>query len=306
MKTLNYFVCLPLAVVLGAATAEATDLSEQTKVTGYLSYGQHYNSNLKTAELDNASGRSASGQKLDAQLALRWKPAEQWILDLGYSHQQNRWQDNSDFNTRLGLWALDVSYQAKWLTVGSSLHKADAELASEDFLGLEQYSLYLAKLWLQRYYVRLSLNQTDKDFKRLDDRDAKQQQSRTDFFVFSADQQGFVQMGLAYQHEQTQSELFDFRGPLLQLKASQQWRWLEQDHKVQLGWQWQHKDYQLVADSDAEKRQDRIQSWQMNWQWQWNPHLALTAQLEHQNSASSLAGADYSQNLAGMAVRLSF
>ncbi|MDR7120080.1 outer membrane beta-barrel protein [Rheinheimera soli] len=304
MKPLNYLLCLPLTSMLGLAPAGAAELSEQTQVSGYLSYGQNYNSNLKTAELDNASGRSAAGQKLEAQLALRWKPTEQWTLDLGYTHQQNRWQDNSDFNTTLGLWALDLSYQAKWLTLGGTVHKADAELASEDFLGLEQYSLYLAKLWLQRYYVRISLNQTDKDFKVLDDRDAKQQQLRSDLFVFSADQQGFVQLGLAYQDEQTQSELFDFRGPLLQLKASQQWRWLEQDHKLQLGWQWQHKDYQMAG--EAEKRQDRINSWQLNWQWQLNHYLALTTQLEHQNSASNVPTADYSQNLAGMALRLSF
>lgn len=306
MKTLNYMLCLQLISLLSSAAAEAAELSDQTKITGYLSYGQNYNSNLKTAELDNASGRSATGQELEAQLALRWKPAEQWTLDLGYTHQQNRWRDNSDFNTTLGLWVLDLSYQARWLTLGGSVHKADAELASEDFLGLEQYSLYLAKLWLQRYYVRVSLNQTDKNFKLLDDRDAKQQQLRSDVFMFSADQQGFVQVGLAYQDEQTQSELFDFRGPLLQLKASQQWRWLEQDHKLQFGWQWQHKDYQSTAEADAEKRQDRISSWQLNWQWQFNHYLALTTQLEHQNSASNAPNADYSQNLAGLALRLSF
>lgn len=304
MKPLNYLLCLPLTTMPGLAPAEAAEGSEHTKVSGYLSYGQNYNSNLKTAELDNASGRSAAGRKLEAQLALKWTPTAQWVLDLGYSHQQNSWQDNSDFNTTLGLWAMDLSYQARWLTLGSSVHKADAELASEDFLGLRQYSLYLAKLWQQRYYVRMSLNQTKKNFKVLDDRDAKQQQLRSDFFAFSTDQRGFVQLGLAYQDEQTESELFDFRGPLLQLKASQQWRWFEQDHKVQFGWQWQHKDYQIVA--DAEKRQDRIQSWLMNWQWQLNNYLALTTQLEHQNSASNLPTADYSQNLAGMALRLSF
>lgn len=304
MRTLHYILCLQLVSLLGSVRAEALEPSEQTKVTGYMSYGQSYNSNLKTAELDNASGRSASGQELEAQLALHWTPAQQWTLDLGYRHQQNSWQDNSDFNTSLGLWSADLSYQAKWLTLGSSYHKADASLASEDLLGLEQYSLYMAKLWLQRYYLRLSLTQTDKDFTVLDDRDAKLQQLRSDFFAFSTDQQGFMQLGLAYQDEQTESELFDFRGPLIQLKASQQWRWFEQDHKVQFGWQWQHKDYQIAA--DAEKRQDRIQSWLMNWQWQLNNYLALTAQLEHQNSASSLPSADYSQNLAGMALRLSF
>ena len=140
----------------------------------------------------------------------------------------------------------------------------------------------------------------------LDDRDAKQQQLRSDLFVFSADQRGFVQLGLAYQDEQAQSELFDFRGPLLQLKASQQWRWLEQDHKIQLGWQWQYKDFQMSAEADAKTRQDRISSLQLNWQWQFNNYLALTTQLEHQNAASNLATADYSQNLAGMALRLSF
>ncbi|KKL01836.1 outer membrane beta-barrel protein [Rheinheimera mesophila] len=304
MKTLNYLMCLALASLFGTVQAGTTEMSQQTKVTGYLSYGQSYNSNLKTAELDNASGRSASGQKLEAQLAARWMPVQQWTLDLSYTHQQNKWQDNSDFNTSLGLWSADVSYQASWLTLGSSYHKADASLASEDFLALEQYSLYLAKLWQQRYYWRLSLNQADKDFKVLNDRDAKQQQLRSDFFAFSTDQLGFVQFGLAYQDEQSRSELFDFQGPLVQLKASQLWRRGTQEHKVQLGWQWQHKDYQILA--DAEKRDDRIHSWQLNWLWQLNTYLALTTQLEHQNSASSLASADYSQNLLGMAVRVSF
>jgi hypothetical protein len=304
MRTLHCILWLQLISLLASVRAEGLESSEQTKVTGYLSYGQHYNSNLKTAELDNASGRSASGQKTEAQLAGRWTPDPQWTLDLSYTYQQNKWQDNSEFNTSLGLWAADLSYQAKWLTFGSSYHQAEANLAGEDFLALQQYSLYLAKLWQQRYYLRLSVNQVDKNFKALDDRDAKQQQVRSDFFAFSTDQRAFVQLGLAYQDEQTQSEFFDYRGPLMQVKASQLWWWGKQQHKVQLGWQWQHKDYQILA--DAEKRDDRIHSWQLNWLWQLNTFLALTTQLEHQNSASSLASADYSQNLLGMAVRVSF
>src|SRR5690606_3552259 len=90
----------------------------------------------------------------------------------GYSFSKRNYRDVGAFDLDMHLLYGDISYEFDQLTVGSSYYHADADLGSESFLQLGQFSVYAGKLFAGQWYLRGALNFTDKDFDQFTDRDA--------------------------------------------------------------------------------------------------------------------------------------
>ncbi len=313
---------------LNSAATTSTAANYQPQFHGAVSAKALSNSNLKTSELDNASGKSASGAEVTAQLGVNWQLNSQFQASVDYQLSQQTWQDNPEFKTRLQLWSADVNYElATGYVLGIAAHNAAADLASEPLLKLSKLSLYSSKLWQDQYYLRASMDFSQKNFASFNERDADNRSLRSDFFWFiQADR--FMQLALGYQHESSVGGQFDFSGPQLQFKLSQQWRLWDMPQKVQLGWQYQRKAYDqfqwqqpnadktgktapnsLLSDSSSAVstgRTDQIHNLQLSYTVQPHKNLEFTADLSRSRASSAYQPAAYRQNQAAVGVKLSF
>ncbi|RUO24364.1 hypothetical protein CWE09_10850 [Aliidiomarina minuta] len=274
--------------------------------SGNLGAGAEQHSNVSVTEIESTTGEADSAILFEAGLDASWALSERFTLDAGYSFSDRRFNQFSEFDLRMHLAYLDLSYEAGDYSFGANHYYADALVDSNDFLTLNQSSLYVARFIGSQVYLRAALNQVRKNFSQLTERSADSQGLSTNIFWFSTDVQRFLSLGLSYTDEDANNNEFSYQAWGSRLRLSQRFQLFSRDARMQLSGSWEERDYEGVTTLLSEARQDTQLLAEANFEVALNQRLSLVAELERGRFRSNLAIADYAETRAGLGLRLDF
>lgn len=302
-------VLLGCALIVPVAQAQEPAQQEQNQpldFSGAVVIGAEHNNNLSVAELESASGRSDTAATLDANIDMSWQPDDRFAAAAGYSYSASRYQDLDSYDLDMHLLYADVSYDFDLVTLGGNYYYADADLGSDRFLELNQYSLYAGKLFGEKWYLRGAMNFTEKEFYVFDARNADNDGFGVDVYHFFNAGRSNVTLGYAYEDEDTRGPSFSYTADTLRLRLNHRFMLAERESRLQLGYRWQDRDYANITQSINAPRDDSQQVADVRLEVPMMEHVAVVGRWEHGNYQSRLASADFTDNRISLAVQLSF
>ncbi|MCE3253301.1 MAG: hypothetical protein K0Q67_2321 [Cellvibrio sp.] len=271
-----------------------------------LEAGTEYDSNLSVVELDQYSTESDWATLFNARLNTQWKATEELKLKAGYSFVSKTYQDNEEFDLAIQQLFADASYDFSLLTLGASYHYADATLADQDFLQLQQTSLYASHLFNNRIFVRGAANFQDKKFPDNSERNASNNGLAGDMFIFFQQGKTFIAIGISSEEEDAVQDQFSFDGISLRSSINHKFSTWGKTSELQLGWRYQDRDYSAVTPELEARRHDRNNIISIEWEINLTPTIVATSKVERGDYQSNLPAADYSETLASLMLSARF
>ncbi|UJF22626.1 surface lipoprotein assembly modifier [Shewanella sp. OMA3-2] len=307
MMALSYrYAAISTAIVIaiGSSSTYAKASSDDLSLSGKVKAGMEYQSNVNISELEQASGESDTAVVLDAQVDLGWQISNKVRLDSGYSINEKRYQTASDYDSRLQLAFVDMSYAISTTTIGASVYHAQADLDNSDFLTLNQASVYSMHTLNDSWFLRPSVMVADKQFSQFAARDAKNYTAGLDSFWFFNQGQRFISLGVTYEDEKTQSPEFSYTAPGMTARVSNQFSLWQLQHKLQFGVKLTQRGYQ--TQNDGNDRDDVQQQYDAKWEVNFGQHWAVLTSIEYGDFQSTLSSANYDDTRAGLMLQASF
>jgi hypothetical protein len=294
MKFYNFFSLNLLALNILCVGALAND-AQSTKITAEVSAGLEQDSNVNIVELDKNSRQSDIAAVLGAKIDGKWQATEKLLLSGGYSASAKTYQHESAYNLLLQQFSADASYNMELFTWGASYHYVDANLNKNNFLELQQNSIYLAKLINSRIYLRATANLQTKQFSGRAERNAENIGFAGDMFVFFNEGKTFVALGLANENENSRLHELDYAANTLKAKLSHQYPAWGKQQKLQLGWRYAVRDYAGVNSVIERERYDSAHISELEWEVNFTAKIATMVKVEYSQYDSNLPSADYSE-----------
>ncbi|GGP92794.1 surface lipoprotein assembly modifier [Shewanella ulleungensis] len=310
MALLTRYTALSTAIVLASASpllgvkVWANDTANAWSFSGKAKAGMEYQSNVNISELEQASGESDNAVVLDAQVDLGWQISDNLRLDSGYSINDKSYQTASDYDSRLQLAFVDMSYALTTVTIGANVYHAQADLDGSNFLTLNQFSLYSMHSLSDSWFLRPSIMHANKQFDQIEERDAKSYTAAVDSFWFFNQGQRFISVGASYEDEDTTASSFSYTATGLNARVSNQFSLWQIQQKIQLGAKLSQRDYQ--TQDNGSHRDDVHQQYDAKWEVNLGQHWAILTSIEYGDFHSTLSTADYDETRAGLMLQASF
>lgn len=294
---------LVAAIVCTNATL-ASGEPAQTKLDAELDVSLEYNSSLAVEELDRATNEGDTAALVNGKLNGQWGITDRSTLQGGYSYLLKNYQDNNDFDMAIHQLSVDGSHDFDLLTVGANHFFAKAELDGDDFLDLNQSSIYGSKLFDQRIFVRAAADFRDKEFDDRPERNADSQGLGSDVYVFFNNAKTYVSVGINGEREDARAAELNYDGLTFKSKVSNKFQVMDRNSQLALSYRYVDRDYDNTDPLIGSARRDRRHTTRLEWEVELIPHLDVVSAVEYGDYSSNLDSADYSDTKALLALRL--
>lgn len=295
-------------ILLSLAIASITNITFAAAPTAKFEFetGAEYDSNLSVIELDQHSSEGDWSVLAKANMNGQWQATDNVKLKGGLGYNSKTYQDYSEFDLIIKQAFVDASYDFQPLTLGISFHHADAELDNQDFLTLQQHSVYVSRLINQRIFLRAAINDQDKNFPDNAGRNADNQGFAGDAFFFFNQGKTFFTFGATNEKENARTHEFDYDAINFRSSISHQFSLWNKNSRLQLGWRFDNRDYSTITEPLDAKRQDERRVTTLEWELEANSWLSLIGKVESGNYDSNLASADYSETISSVTLKAQF
>ena len=271
-----------------------------------LEAGTEYDSNLSVIELDRNSSEGDWSALANARLNSQWQVTDKAKLKGGLSYSSKTYQEYSEFDLAIKQAFIDASYDFAQLTAGASYHYADAELDDNDFLTLQQRSLYISRLINQKIFLRAAINDQDKDFPASSARNADNRSISGDAFFFYNQGKTFFTLGVSNERENAVANEFDYDGINIRTNVNHQFYLWNKKNRLQFGIRYDQRDYSKETPALEAKRNDKRRVATAEWQVEATPWLNVAAKLERGNYDSNLDSANYAETVSSLMLKANF
>lgn len=304
MKT--YLSCSTVMIALQCLCFSSAGLADKTEFDAEFKAGLEQDSNVNIRELDRSAGASDTARLLNARFGAAYKPNDQLSFKASYSYASKAYREYDDFDQTVHTLSADANYDFNFVTIGGMVHKAEADLASDPFLSLNQRSLYAGRLFDDRVYLRTAFNWKEKTFDNSPGRDANADGMDVDLFVFFNSASSFVSLGLIVEDENARSAVFDNEALGFRARLSNKFVLFGKDNQMQLGFRSMRRDYSEFDLLIGDRRHDLRRSSEASWEIAFTPFLSAIGKLEYGNHDSNLASADYSETQSSITLVAKF
>lgn len=291
-----------------AATHASVGQADESNFSwsGKVQAGYQYDSNVGVQELDENTEQSDNVRVLQGELALKWNPWANLHIKTGANHIDYAYSSFEDFDLSITTFSGDINYEFDLVTAGVSRHDATARLAGDSFMDYQQDTLYLSRLWGTRWFTRIEQQQIDKTFAELPERNAEARAYSGDVYWFTASAKTFVNVGYTTHDETAVNPELSYKGNQIRVKWQTQTSGWGGEHTLQLGWQWQQRDYRETLASIDEPRDEQRHAIQAKWTIPVSQRIELVPSVEYIDNESNFAAVDYQETLAGVNFSLRF
>lgn len=280
--------------------------AQPSKVTIEVSAGLEQDSNVNIVELDQSSNQSDIAALLGVKVDKKWQANKKLSLSAGYALTAKKYQNYAEYDLVLHQLSADVNYAWEPLTLGASYHFADANVNKNNFLVLQQTSLYASKLINQKIYLRAAVNLQDKKFAAHNERNAKNIGFTGDAFLFFNDGKTFVALGVSNEDENAKLHELDYAAKTVKARLSHHYLLWNKQQKFHLGTRHLTRDYAGVNAEINQERYDSAQVSDAEWEINFTPMFAAAVKLEYSQYNSNLPSAQYSETRTSMTLKARF
>lgn len=301
-----HVAALGWAVTLMIFSHQAPAQEDKLKISGSIGVGAEHNDNVSVTELESATGSADTATTVDGALDISWQATKNTNVSGGYSLNAQHYAEYEDFDMDMHLLYADISYDLPFFTVGANHYFADAKLGGNDFLALNQSSIYAGKLIKETWYLRAALNVNDKAFTDFEARNAETVGASIDAFWFFNQGKSSLVLAWAVDNEDAEQSQFSYSANTIRLRYAHDTSLWGRASEFSAGIRRQDRDYDGITPSIGQTRDDTQQVADIQWRLNLTNHIATNAAFEHGNFSSRLPSADYKENRIKLGIELSF
>lgn len=273
-------------------------------LSGEFEMGMRYDSNLNVVGLDSHSATDDRALVSNGKIKARWQADEKWHLNGGISHSLTRYDSLQDFNLDITTLSVSGGFKSTLAQFGLHAYRADAQLATDDFLTYQQQGLSIADHAFSKGFWRISLDQTDKSFAQLSHRDASAHSMRGDGFWFYQ-QDGFINLSYEFQDEDANTTALDFVSHGVNLKVQHSLLLLGETTRLQASYQIERRHYSTDEQSEF-GRDDYRSVMELSIHYPLLSYLDVNLSAKRGDYDSTLTTADFRETVAELSVRAHF
>ncbi|MCU4677076.1 hypothetical protein N7931_15690 [Catenovulum sp. 2E275] len=271
-----------------------------------LESGVEYDSKLTVVELDQLKEEADIALKFAAKAKFNWQATQKLTVKGGYTYSNKDYKMYDEFDLIIHQLSAEANYDFSVIKLGALHYLSKAELAGEDFLNLNQSSLFLSKLMDNKHYLRFSINFTDKKLDDFSSRNSIGKGYSADYFLFENQAKSFFSISIHTDKQSADSTQFNYYEQGINTKMSHQFDRFSLPQKIQLSVSYWHRDYTEITPLIGRKRDDKKQGAELSWFINLNEYITLHNKLEYADYHSNLNTADYHEYLASIQVKAAF
>lgn len=258
--------------------------------------GRKYDDNVSVDELDSSTGLGDHANLYKAAAGFNYQLGESGKLSGRYSYSGTAYDTFDQFDIDTTLATLGYAHDFGGYKAGFSFRRADSELGGDDFLALDQFSVYFSTFLKKKLFFKTSYTLSDKDFDSRDDRDADKSALAADLYYFANGVKNYYLVGYKYTDEDANVAFYGYQSHKVKARYVVNFSLFERRLKWKIGLSHEQRDYADINPSIGEERSDDRTALQTSLEIPIGKDFFAMLELERANYDSNLESADYSQN----------
>ena len=299
-------VAVPLGMATGSALLLSHSANAETAVSGEVSLGYEYDSNVSVDELDRNSNVGDGGVLFSADISLDHDVTDETSASASYAYSRVDYQD-FDFLSR-ETHMLGANLSSKWdkVTAGINYFYIDARLDGNDFLTYHRASPSLSGFVSKRWFLRGAYVFGDKTIARRPGRDAQNHGTELDAYYFWRGLRRYINVGYIYRQEDSEAARFKYKSHQIKVRAVQRFEVFSKLSTLELGVRFEDRNYDEATPSIGEKRSDERIRATVEFDLPLTDRVNWGVYGGYSDYLSNLPSADYDQTVVGTRIEFSF
>lgn len=299
------FLFIAFCGLLVSQAVRATDNADNN-LSFAIEAGLTHDSQLTVEEIDQYQDSGDTANHLEFEADGSWKPSPNFNLKAGYNYLNNNYHNADDFDLAINRFYGNISYDFSVVTVGANHHSIDAKLADDDFLDMERTGFYAGRLFADSFYLRAEMQEIEKTFETLSERNATADVLAVDAYFFFNKGLSFIALGLENEDAVAQQNHFSYEGNNYRATYSNEFSWLDKRNRFELNWRYIQRDYQDLYPVLTANREDSKNSFSLTWDFFFDDTFSMMTEFEQTYSDSNLQSADYDATQLSLVFRADF
>jgi hypothetical protein len=295
-----------LGLAAGCALFVYNSANGATLVSGAVSLGYEYDSNVSVDELDGNSSVGDGGVLFAADISLDHDLTDKTSASASYGYSRIDYQDFDFLNRETHMLGGSVSSKWQKLTAGINYFYINARLDGKDFLTYHRASPSLSGFVSRRWFLRGAYVFGDKKIARRPGRDAQNHGTELDAYYFWRGLRRYINLGYVYRQEDSQAERYKYDAHQVKLRVVQRFNVFSRLSTLELGLRYEDRNYTEATPSIGQKRSDERFRAAVEFDIPVSDRINWTIYGGYSDYVSNLPSADYDQSLIGTRVELSF
>lgn len=278
----------------------------ETEISGAVSIGREYDSNVAIDELDQSSNKGDRATLLGADVALKQDVTEDTAASLSYGYSGVNYDNFDTLSRQTHMLGFNLSTDWSAATSGLNYFYIRALLDGEDFLTYQRISPSLSGFVSKRWFLRGAYVYGQKDVTSRQGRSAKNHGGEVDAYFFWQGLRRYINLGYSYRNEDSEAARFDYSGHQIKLRLVQRFDIFGELTTFELGMRYEVRDYSSPTPSISAERDDDRLRLKAELEIPLGSHLQWSVYTSYSDYSSNLPSADYQQTLVGTRIELSF
>jgi len=271
-----------------------------------MSTGVEYDDNVTVSLQDLATGLDDFAYFFEFSGTYKFLENEKIEIEAGYDFYQSLYESLSEFDLQSHIFSLSSTYKfAKFdFDVNTSYNRST--LGGEDFL--ETYSIgpqvgfFLSESW----FALFGYSYEDTQFFTDSSRDSKNHGVGTDHFIFFDEGKSYLLFSYRFESKITRGPEFTYLGHFGTAGLKTPLPFLDKKGSINLAYRFFHKNYNNQTPSLGRERYDLRHTFQVTVTQPITKCLDLIMNYEFIDSVSNLKQTDFTENIASVALSISF
>ncbi|MDA9848263.1 hypothetical protein N9C27_05245 [Luminiphilus sp.] len=293
-------------LVLGSAVFSGVNAHAETLVSGEVSLGYEYDSNVSVDELDRSSSVGDGGVLFAADISVDHDFTDKTSASASYGYSRIDYQDFEFLNRETHM--LGGNLSSKWEDVTTSINYfyINARLDGNDFLTYHRVSPSLSGFVSKRWFLRGAYVFGDKTIANRPGRDAQNHGTELDAYYFWRGLRRYINLGYVYRQEESQAARFKYKAHQVKLRMVQRFEVFSKLSTLELGLRYEDRNYDEETPSIGERRRDERLRATIEFDVPLTDRINWRVYGGYSDYLSNLPSADYDQSIVGTLVELTF
>jgi hypothetical protein len=288
-----------LYLFLGYASvthAKAPDSS----FSGELSTGLGYEDSLQVADTDIILFKEDYATLVDLYLKYDMELQADTELKLSYNFSRNEHNEVTTFDTVYHYVIADLSHGFDSVLTGLVYQFFDYQFGGKPLLELQRTSVYAARFFGRKTYLRAEYMYSVNDYDNRTDRDTKTHTVGGNAYYFLDGNNAYLLMSYKYKDENAGDSQHDYAANKYRLQLVRKFKAGNRLTTLKIGWRLEDRDYTSVTNSIGVNRDERRHRYQLEWRIPISKKTFTLLQYERSNNVSNLPSADYTRNVVSI------
>ena len=271
-----------------------------------MSTGIEYDDNVTVSLQDLASGVDDFANIFEFAGDYKFLKTEKYELDVGYDLYQSLYHSLSEFDLQSHVFSLGGNRKFENFDVDLFTNYNRTTLGGEDFLESYSFAPQVSFFPTERWYTLIGYSYEDSHFFTDSARDGQSHSLGMDHFVFFMKGKSYLLFSYRFENKNTHGDEFTYAGHYGTLGVKLPLPLWDQKGSLSLNYRYFYKDYREITPSLGRERRDLRHTIQVGFSQPLCESLRLNLNYEFIDSVSNLQQIDFTENIASLALVVSF